>query len=169
LWRLSRFTEVRILHELVWRKKAMELNTTSWFSLSRWQWRSREQEPLAGSSSVPACLHSNGATFGPNRERTMTMNSIAHDHSKLGLSVSVPWPPHCWAPLKHGFSVTGFDQDVAKANALIESRTWPADCRVGVRRGCCSVESSERRGVRSVYTRSDGVLEHIHPGSTIMK
>jgi len=26
-------------------KKAMELNTTSWFSLSRWQWRSREQEP----------------------------------------------------------------------------------------------------------------------------
>jgi len=100
------------------------------------------------------------------------MNSIAHDHSKLGfIGIGAMGLRIAGRLLKHGFSVTGFDQDVAKANALIESGGTVARSIAELASGADVVLSSlpNDEGVRSVYTRSDGVLEHIHPGSTIIE
>jgi len=89
----------------------------------------------------------------------MTMNSIAHDHSKLGfIGIGAMGLRIAGRLLKHGFSVTGSGGTVARSIAELASG---ADVVLS------SLPNDE--GVRSVYTRSDGVLEHIHRGSTIIE
>jgi len=100
------------------------------------------------------------------------MTSISQDHSKLGfIGIGAMGLRIAGRLLKHGFHVTAFDRDTAKANALIESGGTVAHSIAELASGADVVLSSlpNDEVVRSVYTGPQGVLEHIRRGSMIIE
>jgi 3-hydroxyisobutyrate dehydrogenase-like beta-hydroxyacid dehydrogenase len=100
------------------------------------------------------------------------MNSITQDRSKLGfIGIGAMGSRIAGRLLKHGFSVTVFDRNADKANALIESGGTVARSIAEVASGADVVLSSLPNDdvVRSVYTGPQGVLEHIRRGSIIIE
>jgi 3-hydroxyisobutyrate dehydrogenase-like beta-hydroxyacid dehydrogenase len=100
------------------------------------------------------------------------MTSITQDHSKLGfIGIGAMGLRIAGRLLKHGFSVTAFDRDVAKASALTESGGTVARSIAELASGADVVLSSlpNDEVVSSVYTGSQGVLGHIRPGSMIVE
>jgi 3-hydroxyisobutyrate dehydrogenase-like beta-hydroxyacid dehydrogenase len=100
------------------------------------------------------------------------MNSIAQDRSKLGfIGIGAMGLRIAGRLLKHGFQVTAFDRDVAKANALIESGGTVARSIAELASGADVVMSSlpNDEAVRNVYTGPQGVLEHVPRGSMIIE
>ena len=100
------------------------------------------------------------------------MISITQDHSKLGfIGVGAMGLRIARRLLKHGFSVTAFDRDVAKASALIESGGTVARSIAELASGTDVVLSSlpNDEAVRKVYTGPQGVLVDIRRGSMIIE
>jgi len=100
------------------------------------------------------------------------MTSISQDHSKLGfIGIGAMGLRIAGRLLKHGFHVTVFDRDTAKASALIESGGSVAHSIAELASGADVVLSSlpNDEVVRSVYTGPQGVLEHIRRGSMIVE
>jgi 3-hydroxyisobutyrate dehydrogenase-like beta-hydroxyacid dehydrogenase len=100
------------------------------------------------------------------------MISITQDHSKLGfIGVGAMGLRIARRLLKHGFSVTAFDRDVAKASALIESGGTVAPSIAELASGADVVLSSlpNDEAVRKVYTGPQGVLVDIRRGSMIIE
>jgi 3-hydroxyisobutyrate dehydrogenase len=100
------------------------------------------------------------------------MNSITQDRSKLGfIGIGAMGSRIAGRLLNHGFSVTVFDRNADKANALIESGGTVARSISEVASVADVVLSSLPNDdvVRSVYTGPQGVLEHIRRGSIIIE
>jgi 3-hydroxyisobutyrate dehydrogenase-like beta-hydroxyacid dehydrogenase len=100
------------------------------------------------------------------------MISITQDHSKLGfIGVGAMGLRIARRLLKHGFSVTAFDRDVAKASALIESGGTVARSIAELASGTDVVLSSlpNDEAVRKVYIGPQGVLVNIRRGSVIIE
>ena len=100
------------------------------------------------------------------------MNSITQDRSKLGfIGIGAMGSRIAQRLLKHGFQVTVFDRNSAKANALIESGGTVAGSIADLAFSADVVLSSLPNDdvVRNVYTGTQGVLEHIRRGSMIIE
>jgi len=100
------------------------------------------------------------------------MTSITQDHSKLGfIGVGAMGLRMAGRLIKHGFQVTVFDQDAAKANALIEIGGKVAQSIAELASSADVVLSSlpNDEAVRSVYIGPKGVLEDIRRGSMIVE
>jgi 3-hydroxyisobutyrate dehydrogenase-like beta-hydroxyacid dehydrogenase len=100
------------------------------------------------------------------------MALITRDHSKLGfIGIGAMGFRIAGRLLNHGFQVTVFDRDLAKANALIEFGGTVAHSIAELASGADVVLSSlpNDEVVRSVYTGPEGVLEHIRLGSVIIE
>jgi len=100
------------------------------------------------------------------------MKSITRDQSKLGfIGIGAMGLRIAGRLLKHGFQVTAFDRDLAKANVLIESGGIVAYSIAELASGANVVLSSlpNDEVVRSVYTGPRGVLAHIRRGSMIIE
>jgi 3-hydroxyisobutyrate dehydrogenase-like beta-hydroxyacid dehydrogenase len=100
------------------------------------------------------------------------MTSITKDRNKLGfIGIGAMGLRMARRLLEHGFQVTVFDRDASKANTLIESGGTVARSIAELASGADVVLSSLPNDgvVRSVYTGSEGVLEHIRRGSMIIE
>jgi 3-hydroxyisobutyrate dehydrogenase-like beta-hydroxyacid dehydrogenase len=100
------------------------------------------------------------------------MTSITKDRNKLGfIGIGAMGLRMARRLLEHGFHVTVFDRDASKANTLIESGGTVARSIADLASGADVVLSSLPNDgvVRSVYTGSEGVLEHIRRGSMIIE
>jgi 3-hydroxyisobutyrate dehydrogenase-like beta-hydroxyacid dehydrogenase len=100
------------------------------------------------------------------------MNSITQDRSKLGfIGIGAMGSRIAGRLLKHGFQVTVFDRDAAKASALIEYGGKVARSIAELASGADVVLSSLPNDEvdHSVYTGPEGVLEHIRRGSMIIE
>jgi 3-hydroxyisobutyrate dehydrogenase len=100
------------------------------------------------------------------------MSSITQDRSKLGfIGIGAMGSRIAGRLLKHGFQVTVFDRNAAKANALIEFGGTVARSIAELASGVDVVLSSlpNDDAVRSVYIGPQGVLEHIRRGSLIIE
>jgi 3-hydroxyisobutyrate dehydrogenase-like beta-hydroxyacid dehydrogenase len=100
------------------------------------------------------------------------MNSITKDRSKLGfIGIGAMGSRIAGRLLKHGFQVTVYDRNAAKANALIEYGGAVARTIAELASGSDVILSSLPNDEvdQSVYTGPEGVLEHIRPGSMIIE
>src|ERR1700686_2612933 len=100
------------------------------------------------------------------------MNSITQDRSKLGfIGIGAMGSRIAGRLLKHGFQVTVFDRNAAKANAVIESGGTVARSIAELASGADVVLSSltNDEAVHIVYSGPQGVLEHIRRGSMIIE
>jgi len=100
------------------------------------------------------------------------MTSITQDGSKLGfIGIGAMGLRIAGRLLKHGFHVTVFDRNAAKANSLVESGGIVASSIAELASGADVVLSmlTNDEAVRNVYTGPQGVLEHIRPGSMIIE
>jgi 3-hydroxyisobutyrate dehydrogenase-like beta-hydroxyacid dehydrogenase len=100
------------------------------------------------------------------------MTSITQDHSRLGfIGIGAMGLRMAGRLINHGFQVTVFDQDPAKANVLIESGGTVAHSIAELASSADVVLSSLPNDdvVLSVYTGPQGVLENIRPGSLIIE
>jgi 3-hydroxyisobutyrate dehydrogenase-like beta-hydroxyacid dehydrogenase len=100
------------------------------------------------------------------------MISITQDHSKLGfIGIGAMGSRIAGRLLKHGFHVTFFDREPAKANTMIGSGATVARSIAELASASDVVLSSltDDEAVHSVYTGPQGVLEHIRRGSMIIE
>jgi len=100
------------------------------------------------------------------------MNSITQDRSKLGfIGIGAMGSRMAGRLLKHGFHMTIFDRNDAKAQALVESGGIVAPSIAELASDADVVLSSLPNDdvVHSVYTGPQGVLEHIRRGSMIIE
>ena len=100
------------------------------------------------------------------------MNSITKDRSKLGfIGIGAMGSRIAGRLLKHGFHMTVFDRNAAKAQGLVESGGIVAPSIAELASDADVVLSSLPNDdmVHSVYTGPQGVLEHIRRGSMIIE
>jgi 3-hydroxyisobutyrate dehydrogenase-like beta-hydroxyacid dehydrogenase len=100
------------------------------------------------------------------------MNSITQDRGKLGfIGIGAMGSRVAGRLLKNGFRVTVFDRDTAKANGVVQSGGIVAPSIADLASGADVVLSMLTNGeaVNTVYSGSQGVLEHIRPGSMIIE
>ncbi len=100
------------------------------------------------------------------------MNPITQDRSKLGfIGIGAMGSRMAGRLLKHGFQMTVFDRNAAKAQALVESGGIVAPSIAELASDADVVLSSLPNDdvVHSVYTGPKGVLENIRRGSMIIE